>query len=63
MEIKLDYSKYYIKPGDEVDLKKLDTKYSGNKIDKDEGMELLNTTVTIFLNYRTSFMHIMNTAF
>lgn len=44
MKISIDYDKYCIKSGEEVSLKKFDTKYTGNKIDKEEGQELLIST-------------------
>lgn len=44
MKIEIDYNKYCIKPGEKVNLKKFDTGYTGNKIDKEDGQELLVST-------------------
>ncbi|MEZ4691688.1 MAG: polyphosphate kinase 2 family protein, partial [Ignavibacteria bacterium] len=40
----IDYSKYCIRSGEEVNLKKYDTEYTGDKLDKEEGTKLLNLT-------------------
>ncbi|HMQ67981.1 MAG TPA: polyphosphate kinase 2 family protein [Ignavibacteria bacterium] len=39
-----DYGKYCIKSGEEVNLKKFDTQYTGDKLDKEEGVKLLSMT-------------------